>query len=146
MSWIAITEAHLVTQISGSELEPLRAAALADGQADPVQPSIDQVTAEVRGYVAACRSNTLDATTTKIPDRLLRHALAMIVAVIVGRVPGYELDEKKKAALEAARDTMRDVAACRFAIEDPTTGDESAPAPAITERTRYFDRDSQEGI
>ena len=52
MSWSAITEAEIVTHISGDELEALRAAALADGQEDPVDPSITQVTDEVRGYVA----------------------------------------------------------------------------------------------
>lgn len=146
MSWLAITEAHLLQHISGAELEALRAAALADGQADPVQPSIDQVTAQVRGYVAACRANTLDSDTDAIPDRLLAAACAMVVAVIIGRIPGYELDEKKKSALDEARRLMRDVAACTFAIEDPTTGSESAPSPAITPRTRQFDRSSQDGI
>ena len=88
MSWITITEAHVLTQISGAELSALRTAALAALQADPVQPSIDQVTAEVRGYVAACKSNTLDTTTSTIPDRLLRHAIALVVAVVARFVLG----------------------------------------------------------
>ena len=146
MSWIVITEAHVVTQISGTELEALRDAALATLQVDPVQPSIDQVTAEVRGYVAACRSNTLDTDSSTIPDRLLRHAVAMVVAVIIGRVPGYTLDEKKTAALASAQRIMGDVAACRFAVEDPNTGEESAPAPRTSKPTRNFDRASQDGI
>lgn len=146
MSWAVITEADVLTQISGAELEALRAAALAVDQDDPVQPSIDQVTAEVRGYVAACRANTLDTTAGKIPTRLMAAACAMVVAQIIARVPGYELDEKKKAALDRAERLMKLVASCSFAIEDPTTGNESSPSPRITKRTRTFDQANQDGI
>jgi hypothetical protein len=146
MSWVVLTEAHLLKHISGDELTALRAAALAAGQADPVQPSIAEVTAEVLGRVAACRSNTLDADSTKIPDRLIGAACAKVVAVIIGRIPGYELDAKKVRALESADRLLRDVASCDFAIDDPATGDESAPSPAITARTKNFDRASQDGI
>jgi hypothetical protein len=146
MSWIAITEAHLLQHLSGAELEALRAAALADGQVDPVGPSISQITQEIRGYIAACRQNTLSTDNTLVPDRLSRAACAMIVAVIIGRVPGYELDAKKISALEDARRLMRDVAACNFAIEDPTSGDESTPAPSITSRPHAFSQTDQDGI
>lgn len=147
MSWSTITEAKLLVQaISGVELAALRAAALGSGQVDPVQPSIDQVTGEVRGYVAACKQNTLDADTAKIPDRLMAAACMMVAVAIIGRVPGYDLDEKKKAALENALRLMRYTATCEFAIEDPVSGDESSPRPDIGERGRDFTRDTQDGI
>jgi len=50
MAWITITESDLLTAISGDELASFREAALADAQADPVAPTIAQVTDLVRGY------------------------------------------------------------------------------------------------
>ena len=122
MSWVAITEADILTHISGAELSALRAAALADGQADPVQPSIDQVTAQVRGYVAGCSSNTLDSDTTTIPDRLLASACDMVIVAIIGRIPGYELDDKREDNYDKAIRLMEQVASCKFAVTDPETG------------------------
>ena len=147
MSWLAITEAHVLTHIAGAELTALRAAALADGQADPVQPSIDQVTSLVRGYVAGCARNTLDTDTTKIPDRLLGAACDLVIAEIIGRVPGYDLDEGRQDKHDNAIALMRDVAACKFAIDDPNTG--SDPGVAIEQAdstTRQATRDNLNGL
>jgi hypothetical protein len=123
MSWSAITEAALLTRISGAELTALRAAALADGQDDPVSPSISQITAEVRGYVAACAKNLpLPTDATLIPDRLMTAACDMTVAAIIGRVPGYDLDANRQDRYDKAISLMHQVAACKFAIEDPDSG------------------------
>lgn len=147
MSWSAITEADLVTQISGAELAALRAAALADEQVDPVAPSIALVTAKVLGFVSACEKNTLDADKTKIPNRLKGDASIMVVAEIIGRVPGYKLDDKKQRRLDEALRTMRDVAACAFAIEDPTTGaDRGAGAELAQSSTRRMGRAQLDGL
>lgn len=135
MAWVIITEADVLTHISGSELEALRAVALKTGQVDPVQPSIDQATATVRGYVAACRENKLDTTTTKIPDRLLDAACDMIVAIIIGRVPGYDLDEGRQDKNNAAMKLLRDVGACKFSIEDPVTGEEQSGSIEVVDST-----------
>jgi len=147
MSWLAITEAHVLTHIAGAELTALRAAALADGQVDPVQPSVDQVTSVVRGYVAACAKNALDTDTTKIPDRLLGAACDLVIAEIIGRVPGYELDEGRQDKYDNALRLMRDVAACKFAIDDPNTG--SDPGVAIEQAsssTRQATRTTLDGL
>ena len=59
MAWRAITEADLLTRISGPELESFREAGLAQNQEDPIAASMTQVTGTIRGYVAACAKNTL---------------------------------------------------------------------------------------
>src|SRR5688572_3926612 len=115
--WVAITEADLLTQISGDELEALREAALAVAQADPVQPTIDQVTNYVRGRVAACDSNTLGAGNT-IPDELLAHAVSIIVYRLMMRPAAATIDDKggsRKDAHDAAERILKDVAACEVA-------------------------------
>jgi len=147
MAWAAITEADVLTHISGAELEALRAAALGAGQIDPVQPAIDQVTANVRGYVAACAKNSLDSDTTKIPTRLLAAACDMIIAEIVSRVPGYDLDAERQDKLDKAIALMRDVARCNFAIEDPDTGaDPGLGIEVASYEERKATRESVDGL
>lgn len=153
MSWRAITEADVLTQISGAELEAIRAAALADDQDDPVAPTITQVTMEVRGYVAGCTENQLDADETKIPEELVGHAVALFVEKFIGRPAGLSIDPAgvRERAVARAHSVLRDVSKCDFKIvqpETPTTEEISSPGPKFgTRRPRRFDREiSQDGI
>jgi hypothetical protein len=152
MSWIVITEAHLLTKISGPELEAVRAAALADAQADPVQPTLDQVTREVRGYVAGCAANQLGDGNT-IPDELLDAALSLAVVRFLSRAGGLSIDGEdnpRMKAAEAARQLLRDVAACRFAITQPeAVSDEVVSGGAITvvnSNSRRYTRDKMDSL
>lgn len=150
MNWRAITESDVLTQISGAELEALRGAVLASGQADPVQPCIDAVTAKVRGFVAANSSNTLDADASKIPDRLIEGAVSLIIIQIMTRAGGTLIDPegaRQKAADEAGR-LFRDVAAGRFSIADPVTGTESKAGGVtiVGKRTPRITRDNMGGF
>jgi hypothetical protein len=122
MAWLTITEAHLLVAISGEELEALREAALADGQADPVQPAIDAITQKVRAYVGNCATNQLGAGNT-IPHELLDSAIALIVVKIMTRPAGTMIDPKsaRAEAARAAMEELRDAAKCGIAIEQPAT-------------------------
>lgn len=144
MSWIAITEAHVLTVMSGPELDALRAAALDAGQADPLQPTIDQVTDLVRGYAAGVV--VLGASGT-IPQKLLAPALDIIASRIPQRVDQSPSDGR--AAKEtAAISLLKDVAAGRFKIEEPTTAStetSAVPSPKITPRCRHFTRAAESG-
>lgn len=147
MSWAAIAESDVITHISSAEIEGLRSAALADGQTDPVAPAISQVTSLVRGYVAACRRNELDADTTKIPTRLLGAACDMVVAEIIGRVPGYDLDEIRQGKYDKALKLMDRVADCKFSIEDPDTGEDQVGSIEVgNSTTRVATRTQMQGL
>jgi hypothetical protein len=149
--WRIITESDLLTQISGTELEALRGVVLADGQADPVQPSIDAITAKVRGFVAGNVNNDLDADPAKIPDRLIDAAVSLIIIQIMNRAGGTMIDpngSRQKSADEANR-LFRDVSAGKFSITDPVTGTENSAVPLPTyspARTRQFTGETQRGI
>lgn len=150
MSWIELTEADLLTALSGPELEKLRAAALKSGQSDPVQPVLDQITSEVRGRVAACDRNQLGDGNT-IPSELKDAALALVVMRIMTRAAGTVIDPQgaRKAAAERAAKTLEAVAACRFAIVQPVTAstDEvGTTLPSVGARTHYFQRGDQSGL
>lgn len=150
MAWRAITVADLTTRLSGSELEGFRAAALASGQSDPVQPVIDQITDLVRGYIAGCEDNTLGLEGT-IPTKLLGPALDLIVPEISKRAAGMILDSKglRADAAERAMSILRDVSRCDLRIEAPeeeTEEEIGALLPNIVGRTPIFGRALSDGI
>lgn len=147
MAWIQITEADLLTGISGPELEAVRVAALGENQVDPVQPAIDQVTREVRGRVAV-KNPVGDGNT--IPDELLAHAVAIIVMRLPLRAAGLVIDPEDERSKAAARaeSVLKDVALGSFKIEAPATvSDEEigAPGPSIKPRDRNRTRDKYDG-
>jgi hypothetical protein len=149
MAWSAITEANVLTRISGDELAAYRAAALGSGQADPVAPAIEQVTNLVRGRIGACRANTLGPAGT-VPETLLGTALDLVVIEIIKRLPGVSIDAPRETAKNDALRLLEDVAACRFVVEEPSTGTtEKYPGqtPTYTEtRTSQYNRSRQDGI
>jgi hypothetical protein len=148
--WISVTESDLATALTGPELSAAKTAALKAAQADPVPEDIAQVTREVRGRVAACRSNQLGAAGT-IPDECKAAAIDMVVYRLCKRVPGKALLTAERAdAYDKAIAFMRDVANCNVAIEQPGTASEEvtsgAVAPKICRPCRQFTRGKQDGI
>lgn len=148
--WRAITEADLLTQISGAELEALRGVVLASGQIDPVQPSIDQITSEVRGRISANASNKLSADLSTVPPRLIGAAVSLIIIQIMTRAGGTMIDPegaRQKRADEANR-LLRDVASGSFSISDPVSGTESKAGgvTVVGKRTQRITRDSMGGF
>lgn len=148
--WRNITEADLLTQISGTELEALRGVVLGDGQKDPVQPSIDQITSEVRGYVAANPNNKLPSDLTVIPPRLIGSAVSLIIVQIMTRAGGMMIDPQSARGkrAEEARRMLRDVATGNFSISDPVSGTESKAGGAtiVGPRTPRVTRDNMGGF
>ena len=147
MSWIALTEADLLTVLSGPELASYRSAALEAGQADPVAPTLTQVIDLVRGYVAASPAGCLGAGET-IPQKLRAPALDLLAFRIPNRV-GLSAGETRQRLHDQALRLLEQVAAGRYQIEQPAeyAGEaESAPSPLMTARVRQFTRQDQDGI
>ncbi|NQT94738.1 MAG: DUF1320 family protein [Lentisphaerae bacterium] len=148
MAWITITEDNVETRLVGAELTALKTVALAAGQTSPLPEVIVQVVNEMRGHIAACPANTLNAGST-IPDKLLSAALAIIRFHLASRIPRFPFDDTRKLSYENAERLMRRVAECKFAIEEPETEDDEtvpSPSPSIGTRTRNFERTDQDGI
>ena len=148
MAWISITEDDVLTRVSGPEAQAYRTAAKASGQEDPLPEVIAAVVDEVRGYVSACRENSLGAD-GKIPPRLKHTALAMIRWRLINRLPIRSealLDTRRHDNDEAIRLLQR-VAECKYRVEDPDTGESTQILkPTISGRKRKFGRDNQRGI
>lgn len=149
MAWIEITEADVLTVLSGPELAGYRSAAKASGQADPLAPITAQVVDLVRGYVGAYKSHTLGAAGL-IPQKLLAPALDLIAVRVPQRV-GQTPKPGRKDAAEAAVKLLEAVAKGNFDIEEPVTPtDETSSSnhgsPAFAGRDRNFNRTAQDGI
>ncbi len=125
MSWISITESDVQSKLAGAELAALKTAALASGQTNPLTEIIEQVVDEVRGYIGGNRANTLGAAGT-IPQKLLSAALAMIRYRLATRLPVKSMiTEDRKAEYDGAIRLLEQVAAGKFSIEDPVSGERS---------------------
>jgi hypothetical protein len=143
--WNELTADAIKGRLTKPELTALLTAAKQTEQTEAglLADAIATVTSEVRGYVSACSRNQLGADGT-IPDELLSSALALLRRYLFTRLPGMKAlyDQIREEETKDALQRLRDTAACKFAIVQPT-----APAPAseqagggsisvVTSRTR----------
>lgn len=147
--WITLAVTDVSTTLAGAEVSALQTAALSSGQSDPVAAILADVVNEVRGYVAASGTTLGEGAT--IPDKLKSAALALCRYRCATRLPVKSfLTEDRKNANTQAIELLRDVAARRFAVEEPETADTTeaiaGPRPAVTARVRRFTRDLMNGI
>lgn len=121
MAWIVLTADELLRSLTGPEKAAVSSAALGAGQSDPVPTIIEDVVNEVRGYIAANSHNVLGISGT-IPEKLKIATLSRARYEALTRLPiGRSiLTEDRVKANEAARTLLRDVAAGRFQVEEPT--------------------------
>ena len=125
MSWSTITSTNVKTRLAGAELTALQTSALASGQADPLIEVTANVIDEVRGYIAANPKNTLGAAST-VPSKLVSATLAIIRYRLATRLPTKAfLTQDRVDENNAAIRLLEQVAAGKFAVEDPSSGDTS---------------------
>ncbi len=130
MSWLILTEAQVLTKLSGPEVAAVKAAALAPGQENPLPAIIEQIVGEVRGYVGACPDNILGPAGT-IPPELEGAALSRIRFELATRLPVKSLlTDDRREANRTALSLLRDVARCDFALVPPDeAGEQPRPTP-----------------
>ena len=141
--WIAPTEAHILTRMSGAELDAFRRAALASGQGDPIEAQTRIVVDYMRSYISRC--GDVDMTTKPegtIPVGGLHVFLDIIVPTIQGRPAGAVIDGTSGIRLDARSDAMKwlkDCAQCLIAVDEVAPSDAPGapiPRPRIRKRTR----------
>lgn len=143
MSWIAPTEAHILTRVSGPELEAFRAAALATGQADPVAGTIKIVIDFMLDYIYACPTvKKADHEEGTIPESAMFVFLDIIVPAIQGRPAGAVIEGTSGIRLDARSDALKwliRASECGIAIDgvpSPEKPGAPIPKPRITKRSR----------
>ncbi len=121
MAWATLTEAKFLQHCTGAEVTAIKSAALASGQTEPLTDTLAKVVQEVRGYVAAFGQNTLGLGVT-IPSELENAACAIARYRALNRLPVKSLlTPTREQEYRDALALLRDVAAGRFAIEQPET-------------------------
>jgi phage gp36-like protein len=150
MSWIILAEADILTAANAPSLAAARTLVLKSGQADPLAEILAQVTAEVRGRVAACSRNTLGEEGT-IPDECKSAAIDLCVYRLCKRLGAALLTSAVTEANSQAAAFLRDVARCDVAIVPPATAATDQPAggaaaEVISTTTRRYGRDNLGGL
>lgn len=150
MAWRSVTESDLLQKLSSDELESLRSAGLAQGQADPVATQISWLVNFVRGYIRANTRNQLGAAGT-LPESVILPAIDYLVVEIPSRVAGLliDLNDTRKTSKDLAVQLFRDIAAGRFAVEDPDDTTETGSGPngtVVKQPATTLDRDSMQGL
>ena len=149
MPWQTITEDDVRARLSGPELAAYKTAALATSQTDPLPEVISQTVAEVRGYIAACERNTLEEGET-VPSKLVSATVAIIRYRLITRLPlnAASLLETRRDEYKDAVALLKEVAACRFLVEEsvnPAAEAPASPRPRYCAREREFTRRHQDG-
>lgn len=117
MSWAALTEADVLTVMSSSELTTIRTTSLAGGQADPVQPTLDDVTSLVRSYLAKVVNLGSSGT---IPSGARIAALDIFAVRLPMRVGGKGITDTRQKAYDKAIAYLEDIAKGTLRLEDDT--------------------------
>ena len=147
MAWITITEKDVLTVLSGPQLEGVREAALDPIQPDPIAPTVSQVVALVRGYVAGNPANQLGAGET-IPAKLMAPALDLIAVRVPQRIGQSPSEGRKDLAKDAIR-LLERVSEGKFDIEepaDPEAGSGGASVEIASATDRLTGRDKLQGL
>lgn len=150
MSWTSITVADLQDAKIADLVTACQTSALADDQDDPTAGIIADVVARIRAEVSACRANSLDADTTKIPGELKSLACRMIMRQCQSRLQIALNDDEREEQRNDLRYLER-IAECKIPIgatDDPITDEvqSGAVSPTFTAKDRHFTRDDEDGI
>ena len=150
MSWTAIAVDDLKDTKVAALVEACQTAALGSGQDDPTSTIIADVIARIRAEVAACRANSLDRDTTKIPADLKSLACRMIMRQCQSRLQLSLTEDEREEQRNDLRYLER-IAKCEIpvaATDDPITDEVQAGAvsPSFTAKTRHFKRTDEDGI
>ena len=151
MSWTTLTDAHIASVLSISELAQIRTALEAEDATDPVATAAARIVQRIRGDVAASGKYALSAVTTTIPDRLVDAACALLVGAFLAHPESGVIDNEAKTradAVKSAERLLERVARGEYAIEDPDSGSDAkaSPVSTVTYNERDFTRAKMKGL
>jgi len=133
MAWTTLTSAQLRARLAAAEVAALKNN-LTAGDSDPLAAIVVEAVGTVRGYIAANSANQLGAGDT-VPSVLVDTALVLARHRLLTRLPVPSLiTEGRRTEHADALKLLADVAAGRFAVEQPatpTTEASSGPGAAL---------------
>ncbi len=135
MGWRKVTETDLTSALSRAEVEAYRAGS--DIDSDPVEASIADVVAQVRGYIRTGGAAVLDPDESTLPASLVRPAMNYLRYEILTRMDIVPNDARK-AAWEKAQELFEQIRKGEYvpeshgAAETASTGGPSAEVVCST--------------
>lgn len=121
MAWRALVNPDdLESVLSAAEYSVMDTLSKDAGVASVIDEEFEKITDEARGYIASCKRNTVGAADT-LPERVIYHAMVLVRHRLASRLRGIKQTEERRDEWRSAERFFRDVAACKFEVEQPTT-------------------------
>jgi hypothetical protein len=149
MAWRAIIEADLLGAINEAENLGYRSNFATTDAEDPLPAIVSSVTLEVREAIRSCGRNRLAPDPATIPEGAISHAIALIRHRLLTRFDVGDISEARLMEYREAKSYLRDVAACRRAVEQPDATEDTRPpipSPHVNQSPRRDGWRDQDGI
>lgn len=150
-AWIVITEANLNDYLVGAQMDALKTAALAAGQADPFTAIMPDIIARIRLKIQSCARNRLSLTANSVPPECKWIACYLIIEAMQVRLP-IKVRPDFATQLQEAKKQLDRMADCKDVVSlpnDPEGTPEAQTSAGITlvnSTCREASREKLDGI
>lgn len=149
MNWIVIAVTDLERYLVAPQLDAIRTAALATGQADPFTETMHDRANYVRNRIAG--RVQISATAYAVPPELVHQTALLIIEAMQGRIPMLELSEDQKRMISRAYDDLKLAGTADFPISAAADAAPAEVQPAggisvVAKPTRAWSRDTMAGL
>jgi hypothetical protein len=151
-AWIVLTVDDLNDYLVGAQVEALRTAALAVGQADPFTNIMHAIAARIRLKIESCARNEISATANAIPPELKWIAAYLVLEAMQLRLPSLRLTDDQRTQISEAKKQLDRIADCKDVVsvpDDPLEPSDAQQAGGITlvsNTTRRATREKMDGL
>jgi hypothetical protein len=131
MKWITVTEDDLLSALTQKEREAFGTVSTSPARGDRVPQILEDLVAEVRGYIGTCTQNQLSQDEALIPKSMRAQMLAIARFRLLITIPNYQPGDARKVEYENAGKYFAQVAICKIRPEPP---DDAVANPVPNER------------
>lgn len=110
MEWKTLEEDDALSGMTLRERDDFAKTSVGVSVTDRLQPIIDDLVAEIRGYIATWAPNTLSGDASRIPPSFKAKAVSLLRWRLLITIPGYQPNDARKLEYEKAEQFFRDVA------------------------------------
>lgn len=112
MEWKPLTEDDALSAMTKKERDDFATTSVDNASvSDRLQPILDDLVAEIRGYISTWSPNTLSADATLIPPGFKSNALAIARWRLLTTIPGYSPGSSREKDYDNAVSFFKQVAA-----------------------------------
>lgn len=153
MPWVPLTLDWLLSGMTEREIADFGSVSTTQSVPERITPILEDLTAEILGYIGSHAENTLSADPTLIPPEFKAKALPIARWRVLTSIPKYNPGDSRKLEYEKADAFFTSVAKgvirprpAPDAQPNNVPQSKPFPSPKIRARSRLFSRDQQEGV